>query len=177
MSPFRSLLLALPLSLAIQSIGQSQVPLLGIGDSRRGCPVRQRLFCQSQPNTYLKRVATQMDVPFSQPLLSTSATAFVFTDKGRARLYPTTDPADLAVSGATSGDIINSVAVTGTPTTEYDLVLPPYYGLSQLQIVEQLKPKVVLSLGGQRRPDQPGPRLLESQQPVAHAVTRVHLEL
>jgi lysophospholipase L1-like esterase len=60
----------------------------------------------------------------------------------------TTDPADLAVSGATTENVLTATASTGTPSTEADLVLPPYYGLSQIQIVEQVKPQMVVAWVG-----------------------------
>jgi hypothetical protein len=127
---------------------QTAPPLIGIGDSLGEGVQSANAFYESQPNTYLKRVATQMGVPFAQPLLSTSLTASIFNDDGRSRVSPPTDPADLAVSGATTGNVLNMVANTGTPATEYDLVLPPYYGMSEIQIVEQLKPAVVLAWVG-----------------------------
>jgi phospholipase/lecithinase/hemolysin len=123
-------------------------PLIGIGDSLGEGVQSANSFYQSQPNTYLNRIATQMGVPFAQPLLSTSIYAFIYSDAGRSRISPTTDPADLAVSGATTEQVLTATASTGTPSTEFDLVLPPYYGMSQMQIVEQVKPKMVIAWVG-----------------------------
>lgn len=139
---------AFAVSLACTLAAQTPPPVVGIGDSLGEGVQSANAFYLSQPNTYLKRVATQMGAPFAQPSLSTSLTAFIFTDAGRSRISPSTDPADLAVSGATTGDVLNRVANTGTPQTEYDLVLPPYYGMSQIQIVEQLQPSVVFAWVG-----------------------------
>jgi phospholipase/lecithinase/hemolysin len=119
-----------------------------MGDSLGEGVQSANAFQESQPNTYLNRVATQMGVPFAQPLLSTSIFASIFTDSGRSRISLTTDPADLAVSGATTDNVLTATASTGTPSTEADLVLPPYYGMSQIQIVEQVKPKMVLAWVG-----------------------------
>jgi len=78
-------------------------------------------------------------------LLSTSPYAFIYSDTGRARISPDTPPADLAVSGATTAEVLNAVASTGTPTAEADLVLPPYFVMSQIQIVEQIRPGIVFA--------------------------------
>jgi len=134
--------------ISISSFAQSAPPIVGIGDSLGEGVQSANSFTQSQVNAYLNRIAMQMNVPFQQPLLSTSPYAFIESDKGRVRLSPDTTSVDLAVSGATTGDVLNAVANTGTPSTEADLVLPPYYGMSQIQIVEQVKPAVVFAWVG-----------------------------
>jgi hypothetical protein len=74
--------------------------------------------------------------------------ASIFSDSGRSRISPDTNPSDLAVSGATTENVLTATASTGTPSTEADLVLPPYFGMSQMQIVEQLKPDMVVAWVG-----------------------------
>jgi phospholipase/lecithinase/hemolysin len=138
----------LTLTLAASSVLAQSQPLIGIGDSLGEGVQSANAFEESQPNTYLNRVAHQMGAPFAQPLLSTSLTASIFTDSGRARISSTTDPADLAVSGATTENVLTATASSGTPSTEADLVLAPYYGMSQMQIVEQVKPKMVIAWVG-----------------------------
>jgi len=124
------------------AVAQSASPaLIGIGDSLGEGVQSDNAFRESQPNTYLNRFATQLGVAFPQPLLSTSIVASINSDSGRSRLSPDTYPADLAVSGATTANVLTATASTGTPTTEADLVLPPYFGLSQIQIAEQVKPQ------------------------------------
>ncbi len=143
---FNRLLFLSPAILLIPSaFAQTQTPLLGIGDSLGEGVQSANAFAESQPNTYLNRFAQQMAVPFQQPLLSTSLFASIFNDNGRSRIDPTAIPADLAVSGATLDNVLNTTAST---SPEYDLVLPPYVGLSQIQIVEQVKPKMVIAWAG-----------------------------
>lgn len=139
--------LILSACLALPSFAQSPTPLLAIGDSLGEGVQSANSFIESQPNTYVNLFAHQMGVPFRQPVLSTSFYAFIYSDAGRARLDPNAIPDDLAVSGATTDNVLTSVANT-TPVTEYDLVLPPYFGMSQIQIVEQVKPKMVVAWVG-----------------------------
>lgn len=120
---------------------------MGMGDSLGEGVQSANAFTQSQPSTYLNLVARQMNVSFPQPLLTTSLTAFIGDVKGRSRVSPSTAPADLAVSGATLSDVLTATA-SSTPATETDLVLAPYLGLSQIQIVEQQKPAFVICWAG-----------------------------
>jgi hypothetical protein len=144
--------LALATALAILAApfaaGAATTPLVGIGDSLGEGVQSANAFAASQKNAYLNRVATQMDVPFAQPLMSSSVIGSVFYDTGRARLSPTTPPVDLAVSGATTDNVLTATASGGTPSTEADLVLAPYVGQSQIEIVEQLQPQTVLAWVG-----------------------------
>lgn len=128
-------------------LAQNATPLMAIGDSLTEGVQSANSFYASQPNTYANRVATQMGVPFQQPLLTTSPIAFIYTDAGRTRIDPTAVPADVGISGATTNDVLTLVA-NPVPVTEADLVLPPYFGLSQIQIVEQVKPKLILAWVG-----------------------------
>jgi phospholipase/lecithinase/hemolysin len=123
-------------------------PLVGIGDSLGEGVQSANAYKGSQPNTYLNRFAHQLGVEFPQPLLTTSIFASIYSDSGRSRVSPDTDPADLAVSGATTENVLTATASSGTPSTEADLVLAPYVGLSQIQIVEQVKPPLVLAWVG-----------------------------
>src|SRR5580658_10452198 len=99
------------------SAASAQPPaLVGIGDSLGEGVQSANAFQESQPNAYLNRIAQQMAVPFAQPLLSTSLFASVFSDSGRSRISPDTDPADLAVSGATTENVLTAIAAMGTPS-------------------------------------------------------------
>jgi phospholipase/lecithinase/hemolysin len=122
--------------------------LVGIGDSLGEGVQSANAFEESQPNTYLNRFASQMGVSFAQPLLSTSLFASISTDTGRARLSPGAYPADLAVSGATTENVLTATATAGESETEADLVLPPYFNLSQIEIVEQVRPPFVVAWVG-----------------------------
>ena len=146
MKTFNKLFFTLTIA-AVSGLAQTP-PLVAIGDSLTEGVQSANSFYQSQPDTYVNRIAQQMGVPFVQPLLTTSPKAFIYTDAGRSRIQPNVDPADLAVSGATTNDVLTTVATTGTPSTEFDLVLPPYYGMSQIQIVEQVKPQMVAAWVG-----------------------------
>jgi hypothetical protein len=142
---------ALALAAALTAAGGAHAgptPLVGIGDSLGEGVQSANAFAASQPNSYLNRVATQMGVPFAQPLMSTSPLASVFYDAGRARLSPGTEPVDLAVSGATTLDVLAATASAGPPTTEADLVLAPYVGESQVDIAQALSPRTVLAWVG-----------------------------
>lgn len=136
------------LLLTMATAAAQSTPLVGIGDSLGEGVQSANAFSASQQNSYLNRVAQQMGVAFTQPLLSTSPEAAVFYDIGRARLSPSTPPTDLAVSGATTDNVLTATWSGGTPSTEADLVLQPYVGQSQIQIVEQLKPGMVLAWVG-----------------------------
>lgn len=129
------------------AIAQTQPPFIGMGDSLGEGVQSANAFSISQPRTYLNLVAAQMNAPFQQPLLSTGLWAFIGDVKGRSRLNSSAVPVDLAVSGATLNDVLNTTA-SATPATETDLVLAPYYGLSQIQIVEQQKPAFVICWAG-----------------------------
>jgi len=86
---------ALGAFLAVNGALAQSPPLIGIGDSLGEGVQSANAFAESQPNSYLNRIAHQMQVPLAQPLLSTSPFASVFYDSGRSRLSPGTAPADL----------------------------------------------------------------------------------
>ena len=144
---YRAPLVVFAAAALMPALAQNQTPLLAIGDSLGEGVQSANSFSESQPNAYANLFANQMGVPFQQPLLSTSLTAYIFSDAGRSRIDPAAIPADLAVSGAATNNVLTTVA-NAVPTTEYDLVLPPYFGMSQIQIVEQVKPKLVVAWVG-----------------------------
>ena len=140
----RTLTLVLCLgALAMAAFGQSAVPhFMGIGDSLGEGDQSANAFTLSQQQTYLNYVATQAGFPFTQPLISSSAIGFVGTSVGRSRISTSVNPDDLAVSGAKVSDVLNTTA-SKHGGREVDLVLAPYYGMSQIQIVQQQKPENV----------------------------------
>ncbi len=127
----------------VPGVAQGQVQMLGIGDSLGEGVQSDNAFSISQQQGYLNDVATQAGFAFQLPLIKSSALGTVGDVTGRSRISPTTDPQDLAVSGALVGDVLNTVA-NQTVTREVDLVLAPYYGMSQIQVVEQQTPGYVL---------------------------------
>ena len=60
-------------------------PLIGIGDSLGEGVQSANSFRLSQPNSYLNRIATQMGVPFAQPLLMTSPKAYTASSRPAKR--------------------------------------------------------------------------------------------
>ncbi len=144
----RSLILPICLFASLSAgFGQTATHYMGIGDSLGEGDQSANAFTLSQPQTYLNYVATQAGFPFVQPLISSTSVGFVGSSVGRARIDTSTDPDDLAVSGAKISDILNTTA-SKLGGREVDLVLPPYYGMSQIQIVEQVKPLVVFCWAG-----------------------------
>lgn len=96
----------------------------------------------SQPHDYMELIAIQMKAAFTEPLINSGPKGSAGSTTDRTRVSPTTPPTNLGVSGAATQDVLTSVATSGG-TQEIDLVLPPYYGMSQLQIAQQLKPKTI----------------------------------
>jgi lysophospholipase L1-like esterase len=119
-----------------------QPPFIGMGDSLGEGVQSDNASTVSQPHDYLFLAAHQLGAGFSLPLIESGPVGEAGSTTDRTRISPTTPPANLAVSGAATQDVLTSVATSGG-TQEIDLVLPPYYGLSQLQIAQQLKPKTI----------------------------------
>ena len=133
---------------ALISPAFAQTPvIMGMGDSLGEGVQSDNAFTLSQQQGYLNDIATQANAPFALPLIKSSALGVVGSATGRSRVSLTTLPQDVAVSGATVSNVLTQVANT-TPVTEADLVLAPYYGMSQIQIVEQVKPDVVFCWAG-----------------------------
>ena len=137
-----SRLFLIPILSLAPLFAQSTVPFMAIGDSLTEGDQSYVASTETQTHDYANLVAIQMGVPFQQPLISTSATGLAGSTKGRTRINPTTQADDLGVSGAKTGTLISATASSGG-TQEVDLVLPPVFGSSQLQIIQAIKPKVV----------------------------------
>lgn len=120
---------------------------MGIGDSLGEGVQSGNAFSTSQQQGYQNYVATQAKFSFALPLIKSNALGSVGSLTGRSRISPTTFPQDLAVSGATVGDVLNMTA-NQVPMYEADLVLAPNYGLSQIQVIEQQTPEYVLCWTG-----------------------------
>ncbi len=127
---------------SIGALAQSQTPILGLGDSLGEGVQSNNASTVSQPHDYLSLISVQMGAVLSQPLIVSGPKGVAGSTAGRGRINPNAMPADLAVSGATTENVVSQVAAAGG-TGEIDLVLPPYFGMSQLQIAEQVKPKTI----------------------------------
>jgi hypothetical protein len=135
------LLLISIISLA-PAFGQTNAPFMVIGDSLSEGDQSYVASTETQPHVWANLVATQMGVPFQQPLITTNGTGLAGSTSGRSRINPNAVPDDIGVSGANTSTLMTEPATSGG-TKEVDLVLPPTYGSSQLQIVEAAKPKVL----------------------------------
>ncbi len=122
--------------------GFSQTHLVGIGDSLGEGDQSANAFTDSQQQTYLNYVAIQAKVPLQLPLIQSNPLGFVGLVNNRSRISPTTQANDLAVSGAKVADVLNTAA-NSTIQTEADLVLSPNFGMTQIQVAEQLQPGIV----------------------------------
>ncbi len=129
------------LSLA-PAFGQTNPPFMAIGDSLTEGDQSYVASTETQTHVWVNLVATQMAVPFQQPLINTNSTGLAGSTSGRSRINPNAVPDDIGVSGANTSTLMTEPATSGG-TKEVDLVLPPTYGSSQLQIVEAAKPKVL----------------------------------
>jgi GDSL-like Lipase/Acylhydrolase len=113
--------------------------IMAVGDSLGEGDQSVNAFTLSQQHNYVSYIAKQAQVPLPLPLIQSGKFGVVGSVSGRSRTNASTTPTDLAVSGAKVHDVLNTVA-NQTPATETDLVLSPYFGLTQIQIVEQVKP-------------------------------------
>ena len=121
--------------------------IMGIGDSLGEGVQSDNAFTLSQQQGYLNMLATQAQVPFTLPLITSNRFGVVGSASGRSRTDASAQPDDLAVSGATVSDILNDTS-TKNGNREVDLVLAPYYGMTQMQVIEQVKPAFVFCWAG-----------------------------
>lgn len=125
----------------------AQTPIVGLGDSLGEGVQSENAFSDSQVRGYLNLIATQSKVALALPLIKSNFLGEVGSATGRSRVSPTTAPADLAVSGATIDNILNTAASSNIQT-EADLVLSPYYGLTQIQAAQSLQPGIIYCWAG-----------------------------
>ena len=108
---------------ALPAFCQSPV-IMGMGDSLGEGVQSDNAFTLSQQQGYLNDIAAHAGVTFALPLIQSSAFGSVGIATGRSRVSPTTQPQDVAVSGATVSDVLSQVG-SPTPMIEADLVLAP----------------------------------------------------
>ena len=139
----RKLLLAFCLLVAVATAGFAQSTMMGMGDSLGEGVQSYNAWYETQANGYLSYIAKQAGASFRLPLIKSDSKGIAgVANRHRQRIDATSIPSNLAVNGAKVTDVLGDVAGTN-PRREVDLVLPPYYGLSQIEIVEQVKPKLV----------------------------------
>lgn len=101
---------------------------------------------RTQPNSYAVWVARRARMNLTLPYIVSGPLGTVGDTSVRYRLFPYLAAANLAVSGADSGSVLNDRALATSPraiSSETELVLFPRIG-SQMEIVEALKPRTVL---------------------------------
>jgi hypothetical protein len=121
-------------------------PLVGMGDSIGAGVQSGDTSVVTQRASYLHLIAKQLGVPFRLPWVASGAAGTVDQMAGRRRLFPYRAPDNLAVSGADTLDVLQTLANATTPSgidSETDLMLFPYQG-SQLDIVEAVHPELVV---------------------------------
>ncbi len=118
-----SLFLISILSLA-PAFGQTNPPFMAIGDSLTEGDQSYVASTETQPHVWVNLVATQMAVPFQQPLITTTSLGLAGSTSGRSRINPNAVPDDIGVSGANTSTLMTEPAASGG-TKEVDLVLPP----------------------------------------------------
>ncbi len=116
--------------------------MMGMGDSLGEGVQSANAFTVSQQQGYLNYIATQAKVSLPLPLISSTNHGAVGSARGRSRVDPKLHPLDVAVSGATVNDVLTAAA-SSTIKREVDLVMQPYTGLTQIDVVERVKPGIV----------------------------------
>ncbi|WP_180540474.1 SGNH/GDSL hydrolase family protein [Nevskia soli] len=147
MNRYLPVFLSLLLTSSVAAFAQSGPPFVGIGDSLGEGDQSANAFSSSQESGYLPLVAAQIGVPFQLPLIQSSDIGFVGLTIGRSRIDTSLVPADLAVSGANTQEVLTATA-SHRANSEAGLVLPPYYGQSQAAIVGSIHPTLVYSWVG-----------------------------
>ncbi len=139
----------LPVLLLVSALAAQTAPppLVGIGDSLGEGVQSANSSDVSQPHSYLNLIAQQAGVAFPLPLIDSSPLGFIYSVSGRNRIDPTVVSPNLAVSGSSTGDILNRTYTGGPIVDEYGLVLSPRTG-SQITIAESLKPFMIVCWAG-----------------------------
>jgi hypothetical protein len=118
---------------------------MGLGDSIGEGVQSADASSRTQPYSFLHILALLMGAPLPVPFIETNLFGQVGSTSGRVRIDPTVHGLNLAVSGASTGDLLNARADAATSAdinSEIDLVLFPRQA-SQIEIIEQLRPQFV----------------------------------
>lgn len=121
-------------------------PLVVIGDSIGEGVQAADAAWQTQIYTYGSWIAKQMDLELTVPYIQSSLFGAVGSTAGRARVFPAEIGANVSVSGADVGSVLDDRADASTPEEsddEIDLVMHPRE-MSQIEYVEAATPEIVL---------------------------------
>jgi len=119
----------------IVSCTPGESPFVAIGDSVTEGVQSADTNLQTQPNCFPYLIAKQIGYKLPLPWILSSPLGVVGDAQFRARLFPDRPAANFAVSGADISDILLDTA-SENGDKEIDLVLPPYLGMSQIEIAE-----------------------------------------
>jgi len=118
---------------ALVSCAPGESPFVAIGDSNTEGVQSADANLRTQPNAYPSLIAKQVGFKLPLPLILSTPLGVVGDARFRVRPFPDQPAASLAVAGADTWDVINDKASMGG-TREIDLMLPPRFGQSQLEI-------------------------------------------
>jgi hypothetical protein len=118
---------------ALVSCAPGESPFVAIGDSNTEGVQSADANLRTQPNGFPSLIAKQVGFQLPLPLILSTPLGVVGDTRFRTRLFPGQPAANLAVAGADTSDVIYDMAYKGG-TREIDLVLPPRFGQSQLEI-------------------------------------------
>ena len=113
---------------------QAPPPLVALGDSIGEGVQSADASTRTQPFEFSNLIAQQMGATFALPLIDGGALTNIFSTRGRTRIDSSLVSPNVAVSGATIHDLLNSQYMPPVDT-ETDLVLEPLT-LSQIQRAE-----------------------------------------
>jgi hypothetical protein len=123
------------LCLNIVSCTPGESPFVAIGDSVTEGVQSADANLQTQPNCFPYLIARQIGFILPLPWILSNPLGVVGDAQFRSRLFPDQPTANFAVSGADISDVLLDTA-SDNGDREIDLVLPPYLGMSQIEIVE-----------------------------------------
>lgn len=123
----RILVLAAAAAAAVSAQPYPPMPFIAMGDSLGEGDQSFNASRHTQPNGYLKLLATRMRASFPLPLIYTSPFSIVQNVAGRGRIFPNVLSPNMAVSGADTGSVLTDVS-GGAIDEEVDLVLSPRLG-------------------------------------------------
>jgi hypothetical protein len=121
------------LIIALASCAPGESPFVAIGDSNTEGVQSADANLRTQPNCYPNLIAKQVGFQLPLPLILSTPLGVVGDTRFRKRLFPNLPTANQGVAGADTWDIIYETA-SKDAIREIDLVLPPHFEHSQLDI-------------------------------------------
>lgn len=135
-----------PLATAQRSVVGAPGRIIVMGDSIGEGVQAADANWRTQVNTYIARVAAQVGIPLSQPLINTSPRAIIFSVEGRRRIFPDVIADNMSVSGADTASA-NEEAADNQISSETDIVLSPRTGTQLANAVASPTPFMFYWLG------------------------------